>query len=212
MSIVKISTTGLAEARMDSIVKLFTTDRGRKNLHTVGGRALQSYLKGYHRIYGRAGKWENRSLPTHGRGRKKTRFASRVVKAWSAPVSTPNSVEVSNDTPGFNLKVDGGVVRSLNKYGLTIPMTPDAHGKKVKTYRQDYPKRRLVRPRGRNYLAWMQKSGKVVVVYLLRPQMTYKPWKGALPSDDMMLDRVWDDGFGPLIGELERKAAKKKPT
>jgi hypothetical protein len=209
---IKISTKGLGAASLDELARVFTTDRGKKSWHQEGGKALQSYLKVYHRKYGKSKKWENPSLPTHGRGRKKTRFATDIAKKWEQPVATTNSVTVSNSDTRLPLKVFGGTIRPRGNYALTIPMQPDAHGKDVKTYKQQYPKRRLVRPRGKHYLAWVQKT-KVVVVYLLRHQMVYKPWVDALPSDQRMLNAFWYDGVAPHLDRtIARRAAKKAPT
>lgn len=188
--------------KMDDV---FRTDRKRKAVQRRGGRAVGSFLKKYHRIYGRAGKWEDPSLPTHGRGRKRTRFASDIVKRWGEPEVSSRAVEITNHDPRLHLKVYGGSVRPAAGGALTIPMRPDAHGRTVAEWKSIYPERRLFVPRGSNVLAFSNAAGELQVAYALFKRAHHRPWPDALPDDRRILDTYWYEGILP---ELDKALAK----
>ena len=191
MAEIKISTKGLGDATLKDLNIMFHSPRGKVGMNRAGGRAVQSFLRKYHATYGRAGKWTNPSLPTWGAGRKSTRFATQVAAAWQAPVPDVDGVSVTNLDPRLSHKITGGVIKASSGKDLTIPMRPDAHGKSVSEWKAQYPKRKLFRPRGRNFLAFKLKSGALRIVYLLKKQITQAPWPNAMPTDQRILDAWW---------------------
>ena len=201
---ITITTEGLGDATLRELNILFNSPRGKTATNAAGGRAVQSFLRKYHTEFGRAGKWTNPSLPTWGRGRKSTRFATQIASGWQKPVSDASGTTITHNDVRLGHKIDGGTIKSSSGKNLTIPVRPDAHGKSVNQWKAENPKKRLFKPRGRNYLAFALKSGQIRVVYLLKKQVVQRPWGDAMPGDQMILD-AWFNGDGGAHGGVSER-------
>lgn len=142
-------------------------------------------MREYHRAFDDERGWENPALPTHGAGRKSTRFGNNVAVAWLKKEVSSEGFTLTNNATGFAQKVYGGTISSSKS--LTIPMVPEAHGVRAGQYPGD-----LFRPKGKDFLMESMPDGTARIVYLLRKSVTQKAWKGALPEIDTISNRVVD--------------------
>lgn len=154
---------------------------GLTELNSVASREMETYLKGYHRDFQENDGWANFGLPTHGAGRKETRFGEDIARAWQIEDSNSSGFTLSNDATGFSHKVTGGKITAKKAKALTIPMVPEAHGVRARDYKND-----LFRPKGKDYLMESLENGEARVVYLLRKSVTHSPVEGALPDDKIL--------------------------
>lgn len=90
------------------------------------------------------------------------------------------SVLVSSNQVGANIKQYGGVITPKRAKALTIPVAPEARGKTA--FELNTPLRPLFRPKGTNFLARQEPDGSLKVLFILTKKSTQKPdpW---FPSD-----------------------------
>ncbi|MDD3154928.1 MAG: hypothetical protein PHS41_08670 [Victivallaceae bacterium] len=94
------------------------------------------------------------------------------------------TAEVSSDQIGANLKQYGGIVRPVKAKALTIPVSPEAKGKRAAELENS--RRRLFVLPGSRLLGYSKGRGKkkdFVPLFLLVPQVTAKPDRW-FPSDE----------------------------
>ena len=151
-----------------------------------GARAVQNFLRRYHKQYEGSRRWINPALPTHGPGRIRTRFGEMIARGWDKIEVRTDGATVSHSFPAaknpLNLKIFGGVVTAKRARALTIPVDPRAHGRSTRQFTAATGLR-LFRPKGKDYLATVE-GGRLKVIYLLRSSVTFKPWPHALPSNE----------------------------
>jgi len=204
---IRVNVADGATPALKELISMLTGSQAAQ-LNGVAGRAAVLEATRYHREYDDRGGWENRSLPTHGPGRDRTGFGKQVADSWNVAKVDSDGVTISNDAPHLGHKVRGGTIRPKRVSALTIPMVPEAHGRRASEYERDFGVD-LFTIKGRNALFERTKGigsesvlnrtygkrrngqreqiaarGKIRAVYALTRSVTHDPWKGALPPEE----------------------------
>ena len=132
--------------------------------------------------------FDNPSSPTHGAGRKETRWAEHLSRSWDPFDASGSSFSVfynpdeGGRTPrsSFAAQIRGATITASGK-ALTIPMCPEAHGQRVRQF-VNTTGHRVFSPRikggtkdqKKDYLAYNDGAG-LKVAYLLRAAVTIRP-------------------------------------
>ncbi len=204
---VTISITGIQSA-LDKVMAL-SHPKKCTQAHRIAGQALRDYIAGWYREKGEE-HWQNPSLPTHGPGRRSTRWAAKHLFGWRLIEATANSVTVGTPDEDGSLrhKIYGGTITAKKARALTIPVIPKAHGKRVADYesetgKQLFPLRQsLLNIRnqhkgtdfGTGYLFEKFGRGGIRAVYALKKSIKQAPWPDAMPKNDDM-KRVFRDSL-----------------
>jgi hypothetical protein len=200
---VTVSLTDDAGPRMKRLISMLTGEQATA-LNAVAGRAAVSRAADYHRAFEARGGWENPTLSTHGPGRESTGFGTKVADSWHMSSASKAGAVISNDAPHLGHKVRGGVITPKRVNFLTIPVVPEAHGRRAAQYERDFGTD-LFTIKGRmglfekstkgsesviNRTYGRRKNGQKVqisarghirMVYALTKRVEHEPWKGALP-------------------------------
>lgn len=176
---ISVNTTQV-DATFSRIAKAFTPAKQKSVNEYAGSVALDS-VESYYQQKGR-NLWINPTLPTHGPGRIQTRWSDRVATGWGLVRATSAGVAIENRTIGLAHKVEGGTISAKRKRYLTIPLVPEAHGRRAKEYSESIaPLFRI-----KNCLAEADDSEQGFrPVYALKKSVTHKPWPGALPPESL---------------------------
>lgn len=128
----------------------------------------------------------NARLPTHGAGRKSTRwFEDEVLSKWEVGDVLDTGFMINNHSQSFGKKVYGGTIFAKNARALTIPICPEAHGHRASEYSDQIAK--LFRPKDKDYLAHNINGDKIKVVYLLRTSVSIKSNAELLPQEELLI-------------------------
>ena len=162
---------------------------GRDNMPNVNASiasGMTRYIQDWYRERGND-YFDNPALPTHGAGRKDTNWAQGIPDRWSEGASDADSFSIvfgeGGDRYGLALKIKGGTVSATSAKCLTIPISPEAHGRSVADYERDMGVE-LFRPRGHDTLCYSLPDGKLRAVYKLRYSQFFRPWPEAVPSTE----------------------------
>jgi ribosomal protein S10 len=179
------------------------TQEQMKSLNSVGGRAAANEARDYHRDFDKAGGW--RGSKYLGKGIEDgTPFGAAVAKAWAFSSSDEAGATIGNDAKYLGFKVSGGTIRPKRAKALTIPLIPEAKGRRAADYQIDF-RTRLFQIKGKSALferieatangargrrsqagATPIRSSSVRAVYALAKSVTMKPWPGALPPENRL--------------------------
>ena len=151
----------------------------RSAMNQIAGEAALIEIVRYHREFDEQGGWKKPG-PTHGAGRDKTRFGENITRAWAMGEISADGVQIINSAQLLGFKIRGGTISAKSAKALTIPMVPEAHGKRV----ADYPGK-LFSNKKETALMESDEDGNVRVVYLLRKSVTQEPTEGAMPDEDV---------------------------
>lgn len=176
--------------------KAFSAEK-RKQYNTIGAEAAQSAVQSYYVKLGR-NLWINPSLPTHGPGRQKTRFADNITTGWSVGKVTGSGANIRNNTIGLAHKVTGGTITAKRVKFLTIPLIPQAHGRRARDFASGIGK--LFAAKG--CLMWKKPDGTIIPAYALKKSVTHKPWTGALPPDATIAKEFAEAALDAIENEL----------
>ena len=154
-------------------------------LNAVGGRAATEDAADYNRDFDRAGKWRGKRYQGKG-GSEGSDFGAAVARGWAFGSSDQSGATISNDADHFAFKVTGGTITAKRVEHLTLPMVPEARGRRVKDY-EIFAQTRLFRVKGKKAL-FESRDGKFRAVYALVESVTQGPWPGALPSEDRLAE------------------------
>lgn len=147
------------------------------------GEYLRDYLASWYDDKGRE-HWVNNSLPTHGPGRMSTGWFSNIARKWFLSSADASGAVVSNPDEDGSLrhKIRGGTITAKNAGALTIPLVPEAHGRRAADYQSEI--RELFTIPNKSALFEAVEGGGVRAVYALRQSITQDPWPDAIPDDD----------------------------
>ena len=153
----------------------------RGDLMRVAGQASLVSMQEYYGDFNAKGGWLNKSLPTHGAGRKSTGFGNTITEGWNVAGADASGFTLNNGAPWLSHKITGGTIRPKSGKFLTIPLVPEAHGVRAR----DYP--------GKTFFAGSaimetMPSGESRPIYALVKSVTQKPVKGALPDEKVYLE------------------------
>ena len=181
MSSVKIEIESEAIASLISDLHLLAAGEWMINAQGEASEDVYNFFQKWYRAGGRE-RFVNPQLSTHGAGRATTRwFEQSVLQSWEPRNARESGFDFVNDNASFALKVTGGTISAKNASALTIPLTPEAHAKRVAQYSETVGK--LFRPKNKNYLARVVEGG-IEPVYLLRKSVSIKPNPSLIPTEE----------------------------
>lgn len=128
---------------------------------------------GFVKVWANSAAMEARESARKKGGRRWWRDLARSVQVRSVG---PESAEVSSNQVGAVIKQYGGVIRPVRARVLTIPIAPEAKGKRA--YEMDRPDRPLFRLAGTRLLGYSTGRGKnqrFKALYVLAPKAVQKP-------------------------------------
>jgi len=166
-----------------------------KEFNEQGAKRVKKEIESYYLQKGR-NLWINPALPTHGQGRQKTRFSDNVATGWGITSVTGSGATISNKAVGLAHKVTGGTVTAKRAKFLTIPIIPQAHGRRAREFVAEIGP--LFAAKG--CLMWKKPDGSILPAYALKKSVTHKPWPGALPPDETMIE--------PFVEAVKEQANK----
>lgn len=151
------------------------------------GEYLRDYLASWYDDKGRE-HWVNNSLPTHGPGRMSTGWFSNIARKWFLSSSDASGAIISNPDEDGSLrhKITGGTITAKNARALTIPLVPEAHGRRAADYRSEIGE--LFTIPNKSALFEAVGGGGVRAVYALCKSVTHDPWPDAIPSGDELIN------------------------
>lgn len=118
-------------------------------------------------------------------GGQRTHWWARVSRSTQIASVDDHQAVVSISEPGIALKVYGGTVRPVEKRALTIPIHPEAYGRRADTV-ESITGRKLWRfqPKktGPAFLARSLGDDQIRLLYVLKASVTMRPDPDALPS------------------------------
>lgn len=194
------------------------------DLNAASGRAAVVAAKFYHNDFQDRGKWENKSLGTHGAGRKSTGFGAQIANGWNFQRASKFRATIANSAPLYAHKVNGGTITPKRAKALTIPMIPEAHGRSAADY-QIFSGNRLFTIKGKRALfervggevtasrgrgrrtagATKVKTSAIRPVYALLKSVNQRPWPGALPPSNLLAEAFaieWEQQFTEYVEKL----------
>lgn len=174
--------TGELGAVLASIRKTFGAG-SMKAFNQAGAEVAKDEIEGYYLQKGR-NLWINPALPTHGPGRQKTRFSDNVATGWGITSVTGSGATIANKATGLAHKITGGAITAKKAKFLTIPIIPQAHGRRARDFVSQIGP--LFAAKG--CLMWKKPDGSILPAYALKKSVTHKPWPGALPPDETITD------------------------
>lgn len=153
----------------------------RTKLMTIASRASLLGVQDYYEKFNASDGWLNKSLPTHGPGRKSTGFGNKITEGWNVSKVSDDGYTLNNGAPWLGHKITGGTITPKRSKFLTIPLVPEAHGVRAR----DFPY-----PTFFAGMAIMADMGgaDAVPVYALSTRVVQKPTKGAMAPDEAIID------------------------
>lgn len=147
------------------------------------GEHLRGYLAAWYDEKGRE-HWVNSSLPTHGPGRLSTGWFSNIARKWFLFSADASGSVISNPDEDGSLrhKITGGTITAKRARALTIPLIPEAHGRRAADYEAEIAP--LFSIKNKSALFQAVEGGGVKAVYALRKSVRHDPWPNAIPSQD----------------------------
>lgn len=151
------------------------------------GEYLRDYLASWYDDKGRE-HWVNNSLPTHGPGRMSTGWFSNIARKWFLSSADASGAVITNPDEDGSLrhKITGGTITAKNARALTIPLVPEAHGRRAADYQSEIA--RLFTIPNKSALFEAVGGGGVRAVYALCKSVTHDPWPDAIPSGDELIN------------------------
>jgi hypothetical protein len=151
----------------------------RANVMLVAGQAAKLGMQEYYNDFNLKGGWLNKSLPTHGPGRKSSGFGNLITEGWNVSKADANGFTLNNGAPWFGSKLKDWV-QTPKKTWITIPLVPEAHGVRAR----DFPgETKFVG----NQIVKEVVNGEDIPIYQLVKRVNHKKVKGALAPEDVYL-------------------------
>lgn len=169
--------------QLDALIKKVIRSMSNKTRREASEAGANAMLIDIAAFYTKAERdnWINPTLPTHGTGRKPTRWWEGTARGWSIKSVSAYRAVFSNSTRGLAHKITGGTIAPTKRKYLAIPLVPEAHGKRPKEFANR--KRMPLHKAGNALVGWDKKAKKNVAIYALVGSVTHKPWRNALPPD-----------------------------
>jgi hypothetical protein len=118
-------------------------------------------------------------------GGQRTHWWARVARSTQIASVTDTQAVVSISEPGIGIKVTGGVIRPVEAGALTIPIHPEAHGRRAKTVELITGHKLFrVRPKGspHTFLARSLGDDTIRLLYVLKQSARVPADPQALPD------------------------------
>jgi len=118
-------------------------------------------------------------------GGKRTNFWAEVGRSVAAPEIQRTSIKIAVTHPAIRQKVEGGTIKAKKAKYLTIPIHPDAHGKRARVLAEElglelFP---ITSKGGSLLLVSADPDGGITPYYVLKKEVTQDPWPGSLPEE-----------------------------
>ena len=171
------------------------------DLNAVGGRSANNAAVEYHDQFNQSGGWKGQGY-IDGPGRNPGGFGQNVALGWNFQSSDKTGATISNNADYYAFKVTGGTVVPKRVKALTIPLVPDAMGRRAADY-VSLTGHRLFTVPGMSALFQAEEDGSVTAIYALVKQAVHKPWPKALPDEDSLSAAFVEGWVGALGDHLE---------
>lgn len=128
-------------------------------------------------------------------GGKRTHFWLAVGRGVQNPRDMgPDSYGVVINHPHYRQKFYGGPIKAKRAKMLTIPVVPEAHGRRASTYEAETGRSLFIIRTGAGKVGLFEaaENGGIRMVYFLTPSVNQKPWKTAFPPNDRMNKEMLD--------------------
>jgi len=170
------------DAALDDAMKIVAPET-LEAANRESGEYLRDYLASWYDGKGRE-HWINNSLPTHGPGRMSTGWFSSIARKWFLSSADASGAVISNPDEDGSLrhKIGGGTITAKNAGALTIPLVPEAHGRRAADYQSEIGE--LFTIPNKSALFEAVEGGGVRAVYALCKSITHAPWPDAIPSGE----------------------------
>lgn len=147
-------------------------------------------------------------------GGRRTHWWAAVARSTQIASVTDKQAVVSISEPGIGIKVTGGIIRPVEAKALTIPLHPEAYGRRAKTVELStgIPLFRY-RPKkgGPTFLAQALNDDQIRIMYVLKSLARVKPDPSALPDQATMERNAAQAAEAQLASEI-RRATGATPT
>ena len=198
-------TVNYDEGLSDGLKGLIRALDGEKvqSLNEVGARAANDAAIEHAREINQEGGWRGPNYLA-GPARTPGSFGQNVALGWNFKSASKTGATISNNADFFAFKVTGGTITPKRTSHLTIPMVPEAAGRRVRDY-QAATGKTLFRVLGKKALFEAKEGGGVRAVYALVKRVTQKPWPNALPDEEdlaLAFVEAWQGGLANLIEDL----------
>lgn len=113
-----------------------------------------------------------------------TGWFSNIARKWFLSSADASGAVISNPDEDGSLrhKIRGGTITAKNAGALTIPLVPEAHGRRAADYRSEIGE--LFTIPNKSALFEAVEGGGVRAVYALRQSITQDPWPDAIPAGE----------------------------
>lgn len=173
----------------------------RAELNAVGARAANTAAIDYHQGFNERGGWRGSNYMT-GPGSTPGEFGQNVALGWNFKDVDKEGATISNNADYYAFKVSGGRIVPKRASQLTIPMVPEAAGRRVRDY-ESATGNLLFRVLGKKALFEKTDNGGIRAVFALVKEAIHQPWPQALPDDDTLSTAFVEGWTGALADKLE---------
>lgn len=164
-------------------------------IFAAAGRAAANELKKHFRF-------KDRTEP-NALGGKRTHYWLEVSRAVQAPVPTDTNCKIEVSHPSISQKVFGGKIVAKRAKALTIPLVPEAHGRRASVLESELGiKLFQLGQRGMGVLAANIGKG-IQVFYALVKSVTQRRDATALPAENVIIP--------PVLRAAEAALARQTP-
>ena len=171
------------------------------DLNAVGGRSASNAAVEYHDAFNQAGGWRGNRYMGSG-ARESGEFGQNVALGWNFQSSDKGGASIANNADYYAFKVTGGTIVPKRAKALTIPMVPEAVGRRAADY-VSFTGHRLFTIPGKKALFEALEGGGVRAVYALVKSATHSPWPKALPDTDALSEAFIEGWSAALSDKLE---------
>ena len=170
-------------------------------LNATGGKSANTAAIEYLKDFDNKGGWRGPKY-IDGPGRKRGEFVQDMALGWNFQSADKTGATISNNAEFYAFKVNGGTIIPKRAKALTIPLVPDAMGRRAADY-VSLTGHRLFTIPGKNALFQADEGGGVTAIYALVKKAVHKPWPGALPDDETISEAFIEGWLGAFTDEFE---------
>lgn len=217
MITINVNVTDHASPALAALLSSITGQQATLLNEAAGWAASEAAAK-YHREFEAADRWRGTRYlgPSNGSGS----FGAAVAQRWKLAEFSANGATISNDSPFYRHKVEGGTIRPKRGKALTIPLIPEARGILASDYQRNSGKD-LFTIKGKNALferiatitagargrrgqagATPIRGTGIRAVYALVSSITQGPWPGAVPPSEAIAAAYTAQYRASLIAQL----------
>lgn len=197
---IKVRVEDEASPALRKIIKALDSEE-RADLNQVGARVANTAAIDHHQEFNSEGGWKGANYLS-GPGRTPGEFGQNVALGWNFRSADKDGATIANNADYYAFKVRGGVIEPKRVEHLTIPMVPEAAGRRVRDYKAATGSL-LFRVLGKKALFEKTEGGGIRAVYALVKEATHKPWPEALPDEETLSTAFVKGWTGALADKIE---------